>query len=436
MSDWKQEWVEVSKHDSGGQASTIIVKRKIADDHNLYILKLLTRQKDLERRKRMCREYFILKTLDDPGIPKAIISNANNYEKLEEKLFIVMEYVDGITLENYVENNNKINILDCIEMMLSLLLSLKNCHENNVTHRDIKPDNIILRNSNIHHPVIVDFGQSFNENDDIQMNTPDSEIMGNRFLSLPELSVFSGSKRDKRSDITMCCGVFFYCLTGSIPRVLSDHAGKMPHQRNKIIIDVSNKNANAIINRIFDTAFQPLLDNRYPNADSLTSDINELKNSLNVISENKEASLNTFLDNRKTPEFNRRRGLISIVETIANFVRQAQRSAKLKLGEDFSIAEGKLIKDFSRYIGGKTFMLHDQVMNFSASFMVCGLITGDEIVILGKLIDHPLNDSIDYRDGKQITRVLINEIDDIQPIILEIEKYIISEYIGIANQDI
>lgn len=97
-------------------------------------------------------------------------------------------------------------------------------------HRDIKPGNIILKNNAWEDPVLVDFGMSHHEDDEKKEISLDQEI-DNRFLRLPEFSTGSTLKRDPRSDITHCAGVFFYMLTNIWPSVLIDENECMPHQR-------------------------------------------------------------------------------------------------------------------------------------------------------------------------------------------------------------
>ncbi len=254
-------WEKVKNHENGGQSRTYLVRQKNFPNSPTYVLKELSRQKDLDRRKRMYREYAILRTLESPQIPKVIDSNADKFDELEEKLYIVMEHIDGITLETAIQEKIVTCLEDNIYIFHQLLETLEICHNNNVIHRDIKPDNIILRNKSPRNIVLLDFGQSFNEASANESITPDSEIMGNRFLSLPEFSIHSGTKNDKRSDITMVLGVFFFSLTGIFPRVLIDHDGKLPHQRHTI--QTEKIRSHSLIIRMFDMAFQPKINDRY-----------------------------------------------------------------------------------------------------------------------------------------------------------------------------
>ena len=83
-------------------------------------------------------------------------------------------------------------------------------HASGVGHRDIKPDNIILRSGICASPVLIDFGLTFNVHDEEEDLTPDWQQVGNKFLSLPEHAMFSQNKRDLRSDLTSCVGLLYF----------------------------------------------------------------------------------------------------------------------------------------------------------------------------------------------------------------------------------
>lgn len=432
MSFWSEKWESINKHESGGQAKTHLVRYRECKQDTIYVLKELNRQKDQIRRIRMYREFLILKTMQHSGIPRAVYSNVNKYENISEKLYIVMEYIEGETLEKYLESESSpIDFGDAVKFFKAILEIIKYCHENNVVHRDIKPDNIILRYFRIDDPVLVDFGQSFNSEEiryDIQ--TPATEIMGNRFLSLPELSVHSVLKNDSRSDITMAFGVFFYCLTRNFPRILSDHNGKLPHQRHKIQISGVNNQCIGIVNRIFDTAFQPVLDYRYPTVESAISDIEILEETMKNDIDNSDngLTLDDFLKQRKTAEITKKRTTIDIVDRCSFLIHAAQNEAVSKLGTDFSRIEGKQLRRYEQYVGGKTFSIRDKPMNEMLSFMVCGVMVGSEVAFISKQIPSALDDTIDYTKGDEFYRCNQFSINSLE-VVKIVERHILQMYI-------
>ncbi|CAD8112687.1 unnamed protein product [Paramecium primaurelia] len=71
---------------------------------------------------------------------------------------LVMEYMEGGSLKNYMNENPNLNEEQCIQIMKSILSGLTYLHQHNVIHRDIKPDNILLTKDLV--PKIADFGLS------------------------------------------------------------------------------------------------------------------------------------------------------------------------------------------------------------------------------------------------------------------------------------
>ena len=254
---WKDKWAPVREIDSGGQGNSKVVLSKDGNDPNEYFLKILRHQGDMERRKRMHREVGAYSTLKHPGITKLVDSNSHQFADDSYKLYLVTEYVNGTTLYNFVQYNGALALNDAIDFVLALVDIVVYCHHEDCVHRDIKPINIMLRGGNIATPLLVDFGLSFNLDDESQLETELGQEIGNRFLRLPELCIDSSNKRDPRSDITSLCGILLYALTGLLPVSLLDENGKMPHQRPHIAAKLAMLpvDIEALL-RIFDRGFQ------------------------------------------------------------------------------------------------------------------------------------------------------------------------------------
>ena len=67
---------------------------------------MLNKQKDIERRKRMNAEVNNISKLDNCHLTKIVFSNAAEFENIDVKLYYVSEYIDGCTLEEFVESND------------------------------------------------------------------------------------------------------------------------------------------------------------------------------------------------------------------------------------------------------------------------------------------------------------------------------------------
>jgi len=263
---WDEKWEIVKPIGGVGQGDTFLVKPKDSTIlSQSFVLKKLKNPKDPERRKRMHREVAVLRTLDCPGIPRLIESNSDQFDS-DVPLYMIGEFIEGKTLSQILDSAPPMGIADAVNLVRTLLETIQYCHNLGIVHRDIKPDNIIMRHDNITDPVVIDFGISFNESDaDGTILTEPWQQLGNRFLALPELQVNSSMQRDPRADITQCCGILFFAIVGSPPVTLLDHEGRMPHQRpesQKALSKISS-DLLAKVNRIFDRAFGTQIDYRW-----------------------------------------------------------------------------------------------------------------------------------------------------------------------------
>jgi serine/threonine protein kinase len=156
--NWQERWHPRGELEGGGQGEARIVSRGDGSSDTKYFLKILKHQNDPERRRRMYREVAAYQTLEHPRIPKFVESNAAEYAELSFKLYMVTELVPGMTLSEYMARNGVIDVDSSLTMSIRILEVLQYCHERDWIHRDIKPDNIILRDGSPREPVIIDFG--------------------------------------------------------------------------------------------------------------------------------------------------------------------------------------------------------------------------------------------------------------------------------------
>jgi serine/threonine-protein kinase len=269
---WIEKWVERDLlSEGGGQGRIFLVERADGLGQGTHsVLKVLKRQEDAERRSRMHREVAALQSLDHPGVPKCLDSNAYRFRDTAIPLYIVTDYIPGPTLAEFAGDrlcDPKISI----EFTLKLLEIINYCHNKLVIHRDIKPDNVILREGDPLRPVLIDFGLSFNEDDLADSVTGTGQELGNRFLHLPELQHPGPGQRDARSDLTQCCGLLLFLVSGHSPRTLRDKDGQKPHLRNEIlkIINTLDKHWKETFYYIFEKGFEQEIDRRFQTADEM-----------------------------------------------------------------------------------------------------------------------------------------------------------------------
>lgn len=135
--------------------------------------------------------------------------------------YIIMEYIEGISLKTYIEENGPMTGSVMMEMMSPVLDALERVHENGIIHRDISPDNIIVTKDN--KLVLVDFGSA--RQVDVA-NDRSLTVMIKRGFSSPE-QYRSRGEQGAWSDVYAICATMYFMLAGKAPdeaidRILDD----------------------------------------------------------------------------------------------------------------------------------------------------------------------------------------------------------------------
>ena len=128
-----------------------------------------------------------------------------------EVLFIAMEYLDGVTLKEYIDNVGVLDWKEATHYIKQILSAVQHAHERGVVHRDIKPQNIMLmRDGTIK---MMDFGIA--KVSDFETQSMSEEAIGSVHYISPEQA--SGDALDERTDI-YSIGIMLYQLcTGALP---------------------------------------------------------------------------------------------------------------------------------------------------------------------------------------------------------------------------
>ena len=158
-------------------------------------------------RKRFLRESEIVGGFrDEPSIVTVL-----DYFEENGTAYIVMEYIEGETLSNYIRKNGKMDPEQMSAAIRPMLAALEKLHEGGVVHRDISPDNIMRRaNGDL---VLIDFGSAKNLNNKT-LTTATTYKDG---FTPPE-QYKQGAKAAPSMDIYAICATMYYCLTGVMPQ--------------------------------------------------------------------------------------------------------------------------------------------------------------------------------------------------------------------------
>jgi serine/threonine protein kinase len=230
---WRSKWALGRELGAGGQGTTYEVT-SLADPTTRGVLKLLKDDSDPQARSRMAKEAINLVTLAKKAVkvPGLLDDNTDQYANTAVQLYLVMEYVPGNTLDKELEiHGRRLSLEKSVRVALALCETIASMHEEEMLHRDLKPANLMVRNLDTDDIVVLDLGLSYDRQANQETLTRKSETIKNELLALPEATIPGGDRRGERSDVTNIVGVFFYCLTGALPRSLRDERDRPPHHR-------------------------------------------------------------------------------------------------------------------------------------------------------------------------------------------------------------
>lgn len=156
--------------------------------------------------RRFKNESKAIAVLSHPNIVK--VFDVSFGDRIQ---YIVMEYIDGITLKEYIEHQKVINWKEAVHFTVQILEALEHAHEKGVVHRDIKPQNIILLQDGT--IKVTDFGIA-------RLTTSETRTMTNTAIGsvhyiAPEQA--RGDLTDGKADIYSVGVMLYEMLTGKLP---------------------------------------------------------------------------------------------------------------------------------------------------------------------------------------------------------------------------
>ncbi|WP_372366064.1 protein kinase [Candidatus Uabimicrobium sp. HlEnr_7] len=128
--------------------------------------------------------------------------------------YFAMEYVEGFTLKQYIKNLGRISEKEAIEIILQATKGLKHIENQNLIHRDIKPDNIMLTQED-QVVKLCDLGLAKCMEDALELTAP-GVVMGTPHYMSPEQGI-AGGVIDIRSDIYSLGITLFHMVSGEVP---------------------------------------------------------------------------------------------------------------------------------------------------------------------------------------------------------------------------
>lgn len=190
----------------GGMA--VVYKAYDCIDDRTVAVKVLKDEylKNDEFRRRFKNESKAVAVLSHPNIVK--VYDVSFGDRIQ---YIVMEYIDGITLKEYIDQQKVLTWKEAVHFTVQILRALSHAHERGIVHRDIKPQNIMmLEDGTIK---VTDFGIARFAHSETHTMT-DKAIGSVHYIS-PEQA--RGSITDEKSDVYSVGVMLYEMLTGALP---------------------------------------------------------------------------------------------------------------------------------------------------------------------------------------------------------------------------
>jgi serine/threonine protein kinase len=199
------------------------------------------------------KEYELLKSITHEAIPKV----HDIYETVDAT-YIVMDWIEGLTLADYVKSKEQLAMKEVIFLMNPLCDVVTYLHTKSLVHRDIKPQNIIISEGKV---FLIDYDAARHYKED---SAGDTEILGTSGYAPPEQ--YGYYQTNYKSDVYALGATFYYMLTG---RTMNYDA----------IMDLSDMGYKKSIIKIIKkaTAFDP--SDRYDTVEKLKASLGKVEGS-------------------------------------------------------------------------------------------------------------------------------------------------------------
>ncbi len=257
----------------GGMA--VVYKAYDNIDDRIVAVKILKNEflANEEFRRRFKNESKAIAVLSHPNIVK--VYDVSYGDRLQ---YIVMEYVEGITLKEYIQQQGVINQREAVFFVMQILRALQHAHDKGIVHRDIKPQNILLlENGAIK---VTDFGIARFSASETRTMT-DSTIGSVHYIS-PEQA--RGDLTDDKADIYSVGVMLYEMLTGRLP-FESDNTVSvaiMQLQQDPVMPRTINPSIPIGFEQIVIKAMQKNVYDRYQSAAEMLLDLEEFKRNTSI----------------------------------------------------------------------------------------------------------------------------------------------------------
>jgi tRNA A-37 threonylcarbamoyl transferase component Bud32 len=224
-------------------------------------------------RRRFVREAQTIASLSHPAIAH-VYGIGEVDERTGKLLYIVMEHVDGESIEHILERDDKVPVERALSLVRQTALGLRAAHAKGIVHRDVKPSNLLVDSQGS--VKIVDFGLA-KDLGNANSITDEGIVMGTPHYISPEQG--RGWVVDHRSDIYSLGATFYHMVTGHPPfegssqvSVIVSHVNDAPPAPHEVEREIP-----PVISRVILRMMAKSATGRYGTYDELLEDLERLE---------------------------------------------------------------------------------------------------------------------------------------------------------------
>ncbi|MBY0526777.1 MAG: protein kinase [Gemmataceae bacterium] len=196
---------------SGGMGSVYLCEHKFMRRRVAVKVLPAAKAEDPASLERFYREARAAAALDHPNIVRAY-----DIDQDENLHFLVMEYVDGASLQEIIKKTGPMHVLRACHYVRQAAIGMQHAHEAGLVHRDIKPGNLLVDRTGTMKVLDMGLARFFHDEEDILTKKYDESVLGTADYLAPEQALDSHGV-DIRADIYSLGATFYFCLTGQPP---------------------------------------------------------------------------------------------------------------------------------------------------------------------------------------------------------------------------
>lgn len=213
----------IRKLGQGGMGAVYLAHQQSLDRQ--VALKILSKEMAAKPNfvERFYREARAGAKLNHPNVVQAYaVGEDKGYH------FVALELIDGKSMQYWVDKVGKLSLADTLHVAIRVADALRFAHSNNLIHRDIKPDNVLVTKSGM--VKVSDLGLAKNIDDSDMSLTQSGTGLGTPYYMAPE-QARNAKRVDGKTDVYAFGAMLYHFLTGAPPFLLKPPVGDRPPEQ-------------------------------------------------------------------------------------------------------------------------------------------------------------------------------------------------------------